>query len=101
MRAKRTIALLASPLVAAAALAFSPAVMSQATAATTNASTSATSTVPNATPKQRGYVDGYADGTTDGQNTCDYRRSFFPQNPGLLYLDGYRAGYASGYGNFC
>ncbi|MFF3560155.1 hypothetical protein ACFYXS_08970 [Streptomyces sp. NPDC002574] len=109
MRAKRTIALLASPLAAAAALAFSPAVMSQASAAPTHVSATAhanSKVVPALTATQRGFQQGSRDGLADAQRgapgSCNaFGFSFNPREPGQDYQTGYRNGYNNGWTQIC
>ncbi|MFJ4848920.1 hypothetical protein [Streptomyces sp. NPDC088733] len=107
---KRTIALLASPFVAAGALAFSPAVMSQASAAPTHADAAATAShgkvVPSLTATQRGFQQGNRDGLSDAQQgapgSCNaFGFNFNPREPGQDYRTGYRNGYNNGWTQIC
>lgn len=110
MRVKRTIALLVSPLAAAAALAFSPAVMSQASAAPTHVGAAATAShdkvAPALTATQRGFQQGSRDGLADAQRgapgSCQqFGFNFNPREPGQDYQSGYRNGYNNGWTQIC
>ncbi|MGW4976627.1 hypothetical protein [Streptomyces mirabilis] len=102
MRAKRTIALLASPLIAAAALTISPAALSQAS------DVSVVSAPPAPTPKptktrtafEQGKKDGAAAGAQDG-NDCNYRKSFAPKQSNSKYKAGYTSAYEAAYDKTC
>ncbi|MDX3073072.1 hypothetical protein ACIP98_22970 [Streptomyces sp. NPDC088354] len=107
---KRTIALLATPLAASAALAFSPAVMSQAAAAPTQRDAAATAShdrvVPSLTATQRGFQQGNRDGLSDAQQgapgSCNaFGFSFSPREAGQDYRVGYRNGYNNGWTQIC
>ncbi|MFF3946747.1 hypothetical protein ACFYYN_18190 [Streptomyces sp. NPDC001902] len=103
MRAKRSIAIMASP-VAAAALAFSPALMTQAAADTTNISATTTSRAAHlpADDASEGKTKGAKDGKRDGLNfKCDYRHSYAPAKATEDYKDAYDLAYRSSYDNYC
>ncbi|MFF3631198.1 hypothetical protein, partial [Streptomyces sp. NPDC002164] len=98
MRTKHIIAL-ASPLVAAA-VALSPAAMSQAAAATTDTSATTGSDVARfpmddaAEGRAKGASDGRRDGLTD---KCDYRHSYAPAKATPDYMDAYSLAYRTNY----
>ncbi|GAA1332851.1 hypothetical protein GCM10009647_073850 [Streptomyces sanglieri] len=98
MRAKRIIAVVVTPL--AAALAFSPALMTQAMANTTQ--TSAVSAPQVKTPEKQGTTDGKKAGKVDGEN-CDFKASFNPLGKKALYTSAefsqYKSSYNSAYNN--
>ncbi|MEU1542785.1 hypothetical protein [Actinacidiphila glaucinigra] len=102
MRAKRSIALLASPLVAAAALAFSSAVPATAYADTSHHATASAQQAPTKDdPKyQQGYNAGLLDGRFDGKS-CSYYDSYSPETTNAKYKSGYSSGYNVGYNAKC
>ncbi|MFI1924128.1 hypothetical protein [Streptomyces sp. NPDC020377] len=78
MHTKRIIAIVASPLVAGA-LAFSPALMTQAVADTAQAPTvSAPSSLKVKSPQEQGKTDGKKAGKKDGKN-CEHGKSYNPK----------------------
>ena len=78
MRAKRITAVMVTP-VAAAALAFSPALMTQAAADTTQAPAASAPQVPEAkSPSGQGTADGKLAGENDGKR-CNWGKSANPE----------------------
>jgi len=77
MHSKRIIAIVASPLIAGA-LAFSPALMTQAVADTAQASTVSVSSLKVKSPQDQGKTDGKKAGKKDGKN-CEHGESYNPK----------------------
>jgi hypothetical protein len=104
MRAKRTIALLASPFVAAAALTFTPAALSPAAADPVHTSSLSVPDQPAKPPppltEKDGAKDGRAAGRTDGPD-CDYKVSWSPRSTNSKYMSGYRTAYERNYNKLC
>ncbi|WP_445527130.1 hypothetical protein [Streptomyces cyslabdanicus] len=101
MRAKRTVALVASPLVAAVALAFSPAAMAQGSANTTHAApVSATQTPTPPLGAKEGNRDGRIAGQADGPD-CAYKQSWAPKSKNSKYMQAYTAAYERNYDKLC
>jgi len=107
MRAKRLLALSASPIVAVAALTLTPAAMPQAVAATTHAAVqvAAAAHSPTVIPvdaRDRGFLQGQTDGRRDGSSGCfNEGVSRAPRETSTAYIGGYNAGYELGFRQFC
>ncbi|MEU6589632.1 hypothetical protein ABZ923_10465 [Streptomyces sp. NPDC046881] len=105
MRAKRIMAVLASPL-AAAALAFSPTLVAQAAVGTGQASTVVAPQVPEAkSPSKQGAIDGAAAGSKDGKH-CNWglhdnpeakKSAYKKERDYKAYEDAYEAAYKTAY----
>ncbi|MGW5125944.1 hypothetical protein ACWEQ7_18130 [Streptomyces sp. NPDC004069] len=101
MRAKQTVALVASPLVAAVALAFSPAAMAQGSANTTHAApVSVTQTPTPSLGAKEGNRDGRIAGQADGPD-CAYKQSWAPKSKNSKYMQAYTAAYERNYDKLC
>ncbi|GAB2813490.1 hypothetical protein GCM10027073_52180 [Streptomyces chlorus] len=100
MRTKRFIAVVAGPL-AAAALTFSPALMTQAVADTTQATTVTD-------PRAAGGTEGRHDGKTDGKD-CRYERPSFDNSQTKFtklkdignYESAYEGSYNKAFDTYC
>ncbi|MFD7401144.1 hypothetical protein ACFV7R_00485 [Streptomyces sp. NPDC059866] len=111
MRPKRTIALVASPLVAAAALALPATAMSQNSDTSVASAPQAPNQPPPSptptpkptktlTPEQQGNRDGRVAGRADGQD-CNYKQSFAPKLKNSRYLAAYNTSYERNYDATC
>ncbi|MCX5093138.1 hypothetical protein OOK36_30495 [Streptomyces sp. NBC_00365] len=101
MRAKRIIAVMAGPL-AAAALTFSPVLMTQAAAAGTQAPAASAPQAPEAqSPSKQGTLEGGKAGTKDGKR-CNWGMSDNPEAKKNVYkkardYQAYEAAYEAAY----
>ncbi|MBL3669855.1 hypothetical protein JL475_28500 [Streptomyces sp. M2CJ-2] len=102
MHAKRTVALVASPLAAAVALAFSPAAMAQGSADTTHAASVSVNQVlkPPTPGAKEGARDGRVAGQADGPD-CEYKQSWAPKSKNSKYMQAYSAAYEKFYDRLC
>ncbi|MEV7862596.1 hypothetical protein AB0O86_28180 [Streptomyces hirsutus] len=100
MRAKRTVAFLASPLVAAATLAFSPVAVAQGSADTTHAAPASVDQPPKPPGANEGRRDGRVAGKADGPD-CEYKNSWAPKAKNSKYMQAYTAAYDKFYDQLC